>query len=236
MKLIIKMILAAMLLCVPFGVDAQGTITRPKKPKKQTTAPAKKQQKSLSPEQMHKKGDEAYRRNDYATALNWYLKAAEKGNEDAMWAIAAMYGEGKGVAKSPSEAPRWYNRIGEISSPRGQFYVGENFEYAHKVERNYNQAAVWYHRAAERGLPDAQYKIGMFYLKGLGVARKNYALALKWLRMAAEKGNSSAEYYLGEMYENGYGVPKDKEEAIRWYSKAADQGVYIAQEALKRLK
>lgn len=233
----LRILALVLMLSLPLGICAQDVVSGPKNPKKQTTAPTKKQpRRPLSAEEMHKKGDEAYRRQDYTTALNWYLKAAEKGSEDAMWAIASMYGKGEGVDQSPSEAARWYNRLAEKSSPRGQYLVAENFEYGHDVDRNYNQAARWYYRAAERGHSDAQCKIGVCYLEGRGVARKDYAEALKWLKLSAAQGNSSAEYYMGEMYENGYGVPKDKEEAIRWYRLAAGKGVYPAQQALTRLK
>ena len=37
------------------------------------------------------------------------------------------------------------------------------------------------------------------------------------------------------MYENGDGVPKDRNEAIKWYQKAAAQGHKDAQAALVRL-
>jgi TPR repeat protein len=37
--------------------------------------------------------------------------------------------------------------------------------------------------------------------------------------------HSPAQYNLGVMYENGWGIPHDAETAVRWYRKAADQGV-----------
>lgn len=32
-----------------------------------------------------------------------------------------------------------------------------------------------------------------------------------------------AEYILGQMYENGLGVPKDREQAVLWYRRAAER-------------
>ncbi|HEY6971976.1 MAG TPA: rhomboid family intramembrane serine protease, partial [Candidatus Angelobacter sp.] len=48
--------------------------------------------------------------------------------------------------------------------------------------------------------------------------------ALVAYRKAAEMGDESAEYGLGLMYERGEGVPRDAQEAIKWYRKAADHG------------
>ena len=39
--------------------------------------------------------------------VNWYRKAAEQGNADAMKALAECYYEGKGVEQSYTEAAAW---------------------------------------------------------------------------------------------------------------------------------
>ena len=49
--------------------------------------------------------------------------------------------------------------------------------------------------------------------------------------MAAEQGE--AQYNLGVMYANGEGVAKDDEESVKWYRKAAEQGLAAAKEFLK---
>ncbi len=40
----------------------------------------------------------------------------------------------------------------------------------------------------------------------------------------AKKGNAEAQFKVGEMYETGFGVKPDQAEAMKWISKAADQG------------
>lgn len=40
----------------------------------------------------------------------------------------------------------------------------------------------------------------------------------------AKKGNAEAQFKVGEMYETGFGVKTDQAEAVKWISKAADQG------------
>ena len=41
-----------------------------------------------------------------------------------------------------------------------------------------------------------------------------------------------AQYNLGVMYENGRGVPQNDAEAVKWYRKAAEQGLASAQNNL----
>ncbi len=55
------------------------------------------------------------------------------------------------------------------------------------------------------------------------------------MRKSAEQGNAQAQCNLGYMYESGDGVIKDKEEAIKWYKKSAEQGNKDAKKALNRL-
>jgi intein/homing endonuclease len=50
-----------------------------------------------------------------------------------------------------------------------------------------------------------------------------------------DKTNVNVQFYLGFMYEKGRGVTKDDYEAVKWYRKAAEQGVEQAKSALKRL-
>ena len=43
---------------------------------------------------------------------------------------------------------------------------------------------------------------------------------LKTVKRLAEQGDADAQFYLGEMYAKGQGI-SDKEEAFKWYTKAA---------------
>lgn len=45
----------------------------------------------------------------------------------------------------------------------------------------------------------------------------------------AEKGDAQAQCNLGVMYANGVGGPKDEAEAVKWFSKAAEQNCPQAQ-------
>ncbi len=45
-------------------------------------------------------------------------------------------------------------------------------------------------------------------------------------------GDSEAQYNLGVMYQNGQGVTQDYAETLKWYRKAAEQGLATAQYSL----
>ena len=49
------------------------------------------------------------------------------------------------------------------------------------------------------------------------------------VKAKADAGDTRAQFNLGERYAGGEGVPKDKNEAVKWYHKAAEQGLADAQ-------
>ena len=64
----------------------------------------------------------------------------------------------------------------------------------------------------------------------------NIEVESKFCRMAAEQGHAEAQYQMGFFYDCGIGIRSDKDEALKWYSKAAEQGYADAIEELKKLE
>lgn len=195
MKLIVKMILTAMLLCLPLGADAQDVITGPKKPKKQTTAPAKtspkKQQTNFTPQQMNAKGKEACDNSDYAEALKWYKKSAQQGNAVGQYELGYMYEMGCGV-KSYSEAVKWYRKAAEQGDSKAPYRLGWLYQNGYGVAKDSFEAVKWFRKSAEQGNSDAQSSLGYMYLNGYGVA-KDLNEAKRWYQKAAEQGDMAAK-------------------------------------------
>jgi TPR repeat protein len=59
--------------------------------------------------------------------------------------------------------------------------------------------------------------------------RGDFPLAFETFKALAEQGEVSSQNYLGFMYEKGLGVSQDKQQAVKWYTKAAEQGYSYAQ-------
>ena len=62
--------------------------------------------------------------------------------------------------------------------------------------------------------------------------RGSFVSPIRALHSLAEQGNVEAQFNLGLLYDQGRGVPKDKQEALRWYRRAAIQADMFAQNAL----
>ena len=64
-------------------------------------------------------------------------------------------------------------------------------------------------------------------------AFEDYPEAFQWARKAAGDSGEAA-YLLGQMYAAGEGVAPSKQQAVYWYTKAAEQGHEQAIGILKR--
>ncbi len=56
----------------------------------------------------------------------------------------------------------------------------------------------------------------------------NYTTALKLLKPLAQQGNAEAQCVIATMYHLGLGVDRNGPEAVKWYTKSAQQGYPVA--------
>ncbi|GMO59095.1 MAG: hypothetical protein Ta2D_04870 [Rickettsiales bacterium] len=164
-------------------------------------------------------------------AMNWYEKAANAGNADAMnnygWALQNGY---SGEANLP-EAMVWYKKSAESGN------VPAMFNYAYGLEEGLGgyiskrDAMEWYKKAAELGHPDAM--LGYAYCLEV-LCPNDYEKAMFWYKRAAGLknivglGKSSmdpdAMYNYGWGLEKGYLGTKDLSAAMYYYKQAAEKG------------
>lgn len=85
-------------------------------------------------------------------------------------------------------------------------------------------------RKARKGDAESQWQVGQTYAR-LGEP----ARALPVLQSAAATGHPRAASLLGSLHEEGDGIEKNRDEAMRWYRLAAEQGQPEAMASLGRL-
>jgi TPR repeat protein len=199
---------------------------------------------------------------DYKEAVKWYRKAAEQGSARAQNNLGTMLKEGIGVTKDPEEAVKRYRQAAEQGDATGQYNLAGMYRYLNGVARDPKEAVKWYRKAAEQGHASAQHNLARMYESGYGITRdhkeavkwyrkaaeqdnvwaiarlkdltkllsdkKAYRTTLK----QAESDDAEAQNKLGDMYEDGTGVKKNPRLAIKWFTKAATQGLASAQRSL----
>lgn len=131
--------------------------------------------------------------------------------------LGAMYAKGQGVAQDYAQAFIWYQKAAEQGHAEAEYNLGAMYHLGEGVRLDYTQAIMWYHKSAGQGHEAA--------LSNLEKIRNHIAS----LTTSAEQGQKEAQVALGDLYANGNGVPRDYDQAVSLYRKAAGQNDAAAQ-------
>lgn len=184
---------------------------------------------------------------DIAGAANWYKKSAEQDFLPAVVYMGYIYSQGRGVAKDEKEAFKWYTRAAQMGDAIAQNNLATMLLVGRPYAKNAPLAAQWFLQSAMQGNMRAQYNLATMYRTGDGVKR-NYPEAMRWYSFAANQGDMYAQNALGYMYRKNMGTERlppeatpeqkaaldlaNKQQAIEWYRRAAEQGHMKSQMAL----
>lgn len=168
-------------------------------------------------------------------AVEWYTKAAERNDPDAMLALGDIYESfpciGVDLMQCEAKAAEWYKKAAELGNSTAMKKIADCYYNGDGIAKSYKEAFGWYLQAAELGERDAMCSLGICCEFGQGVAQ-NKEDAVSWYTRSAEMGNVHAMFCLGDCYEWGTGVPCDGVEAVKWYTIAAEHGSSKAMLAL----
>jgi TPR repeat protein len=146
-----------------------------------------------------------------------------------------LYGSGN-TKKDTTEAVRWLSSSAEHGHQDARLLIAELALFPQQdTQVNAPEAEAWLRELAEQEQPRAQYLLGELYRTGRIGGAVDHRQALNWFQHSASNGVSPAMTTIGVFYENGWGVPRDVEQAVAWYRKAAALGEPAAQDNLKRL-
>lgn len=149
--------------------------------------------------------------------------AAEKGDPEAQYQLAAAYDEGIGVEENFDRAANWYAKAAGQGHAAAQNALGFAYQQGRGVGRDYAEAMQWFRKAAAQDFPSAMNNIGFMYDSGTGVP-KNPIEAVRWYRKGAMLGDAVSQANLGIAYMDGEGVAEDAEEGLKWLETAAEGG------------
>jgi len=189
----------------------------------QRTAVALPELSAQELDEIAKRIDAAYARQDYATAAPLCQQLADSGQAWAMNLLGYMYEYGQGLAQDYPHALALFRKAAEKGNALAMDNLGWMYEHGRGVAQDYAGAVAWYRKAGENGEARGMRNLGMMYQYGRGVAQDD-AQAVAWFRRAAEKGDPAGMNSLGFEYDTGRGVPQDDAQAVAWYRRAAENG------------
>ena len=179
---------------------------------------------------------------DYEKAFEWFLKSAQDGNKFAQYSLANLYYYGNGVEKDLSQAFLWYRKSSEQGQPYAPYAVAQMYDKGEYVSQS-EETAQRYYKVALSGFLELEskgqaddnlyYKLGAMYKKGLGT-EIDIPKAIEYFEKSAE--NMWSTYQLGRLYLFGAEeLEKDKEKAVEWLTKSANDGNEYVQNMLDNM-
>lgn len=185
---ILPLLLAAIIFSWPAGLKAYETIS------------TKERAETFD------QGMEYYQRGIYDLALQWFLKAADQGDVNALLQVGLMFDFGQGVEQSFSEALHWYMQAAEQGDKRAMYLIGHMHDFGEGMPIDRGTAMFWYLKSAHLGYANAQYAVAKKLLSFTAHPRLREQ-AITWLQKAARQCHPLAERELRRL------VPNQEEEA-----------------------
>jgi TPR repeat protein/beta-lactamase regulating signal transducer with metallopeptidase domain len=170
----------------------------------------------------------AFDHGDYRSALARLRPLADQGNAAAQDRVGQMYDRGVGVPRDYTQAVAWYRKAAMQGNPAGQQDLSTMYSLGHGVPQDSLAAALWARQNLLRLIETPCDPKLMFETQ----SPSEKAV----LQAAAERDDPQAAAYLGSLYEMGFPEQSvDHVKALKWISKAAEQGNAKGEAALASL-
>ena len=176
---------------------------------------------------------------DYTQAWQWFSKAAESDNAEALFYMGKMVDNGLGVPKNPGYAAVFYTTAADqgyaeaenaITVSGLEFEAGKAYYFSADSWLDYKKAFTWMQKAADKGNDWAYEYLGAMYQEGKGVTKSGTKAFAAYLKVATNKEyDDIGKLRVGEMYYSGQGVAQDYTKAFEWLVKSAANKNAIAQ-------
>ena len=181
-------------------------------------------------------------KNSYRLAKKWLEQSAKQGEVEAMLLLAEMLAPKKSAViwyvkaaeQGDQKAIAWLIDQGERGNSVVYYQLAILYESGRGVDKNKKKAFNYFMRAAEVGIAEAEFKVGYYFENGIAM-QGDLDDARDWYLKAAIQNNGPAKYRLGYLYELGHFGKADFKKAYRWYFSAAKDGDINAQFALAAL-
>lgn len=155
---------------------------------------------------------------------------------EAMYRLALYLEKGSGCNINKPEAFKWMQMAANRQMPQARVELARYLMTGQGVRANPEKAWELLHRQARENprTPHLFFYMGYMCTQGLGIPR-NARKAFELFRMGAMMNDARCLNNLGAMFEKGYPTPRDPENALRLYRKAANLGNREASANMQRL-
>ena len=140
------------------------------------------------------------------TAVEWLQKASKQGSADARFALGCCCETGTGVRKNCRQAVEWYKLVDDAIFDWFYTHKDPIEDAVREVIRQYDE--------------DEEFAAALDEMIENDRQEDSFEADLA----AAENGDAEAQNRLGHRYYYGRDVEMDREKAVYWYTRSAEQG------------
>ncbi len=108
---------------------------------------------------------------NHKKALYWFKKAAERGDNIAMFRLAIIYSEGLGVTTDINESLDWLKRAVVAGNLDAKVLLAQVYSEGKLVSQDNALAIKLLREAVDENSPTAHFALGNFYLHGIEVEK-----------------------------------------------------------------
>lgn len=180
--------------------------------------------------------------NDLCLKFKFAQSGAFSGNSECMNLLGYYYESGRGVEENQKLAFKWYKKAAKNGNRESMERLAQFYSWnTNACVINPYKSFYWAEKASQNGYIWEWQRIGFAYLYG-DATGKNYKKAIYWfkkicnlpkdLRINCTNKYGEILYCLGFFSFYGIGTKKDLHLAFDYFSQSADEGYYLACEAL----
>lgn len=156
-------------------------------------------------------------RNDYFGIRNFCKNPIHKGLCDNSVDFALCREAEENIYIDKEHAIECFEKAATLNFAPAIYWLGSSYQLG---KREINLV----HNAAKLNFQRAQKCLGNYYRKG-EIVPQDYKEFLKYYQQAADSGEDEAQYTIGLAFYNGWeDYPVDLSQAIKWFTKSAEQG------------
>ena len=175
--------------------------------------------------------DVSFKSGKEKESFEWYKKAADLGDPNAIFGVGRCYIAGSGVKKDEQAGMKLLLKSAELGCVEAQYFVGIAYLEGVILKENKTEAEKFFKKAADQGHPDAMVELG-----NICIAQKKVKEGVALYQKAAELGNAEAMHNLSGHYFIGYGVKRDYDKGMKLLLKSAELGYEPAIKKVQEMK
>ena len=160
-------------------------------------------------------------------------RLANEGNPYAQDILGGLHSKGWGVTSNETVAVQWYKRASEKNAVFALRDYGICLLYGKGTEKKEIMAIDLLEKAYEKGCLESALELGLYWRESDRSTAQNWFMRSRCVVLsAAEQDLPDSQFWAGFLNEKGFWGGTNSLEALRWYTKAAEQGHMVAQNNL----